>query len=128
MARNCATRRCASGVNRFAGSLMVLPSHPTEIECKAYENGCNRSVCRCKRYNLTCKLSNTYANDQKSHAKCVISHHLHKNINRLRPIAPDREGYSLRGSSASRTRSPITLNATTVVKIARPGKSTSHHA
>src|SRR5688572_22988856 len=36
--------------------------------------------------------------------------------------------HSARGSSASRKRSPMRLNAATVRKTATPGKTTSHHA
>ncbi len=39
-----------------------------------------------------------------------------------------REAVSRRGSSASRTLSPSTLNATVVMSSAAPGKNTNHHA
>lgn len=50
-------------------------------------------------------------------------------ISRLREPTTDNWLFqSAYGSSASRTRSPMMLNAATVVKMAIPGKSTSHQA
>ena len=50
-----------------------------------------------------------------------------RQVLRCRAVAMRHQRFSF-GSSASRSPSPIRLNASTVIRIARPGNVTTHHA